>query len=53
MKESHQSSKADTSGTAKAIVSHLSTLTAESFAVDDIEKIRNPTEQVGLLVGDR
>eukprot|EP00981_Chlorochromonas_danica_P006179 scaffold1307_cov166-Ochromonas_danica.AAC.1 len=50
VKESHQSSKADTSGTAKAIVSHLSTLTTESFAVDDIEKIRNPTEQLAFGV---
>ena len=51
--ESHQSTKADTSGTAKAIVSHLTTLNGEdSFQIDDIQRIREPAEQVKWGVPD-
>jgi hypothetical protein len=32
--ESHQKTKADTSGTAKAIVSHLGTLTGKEFNIE-------------------
>lgn len=44
--ESHQSTKADTSGTAKAIVQYLSQLNGEKFGIEDIKKIRVPEEQV-------
>lgn len=45
--ESHQSTKADTSGTAKAISAHLATLTAESdFTEERIERVRDPDEQL-------
>ena len=46
--ESHQSTKADTSGTAKAISASLATLTGESatFTEDDIVRVREPTEQL-------
>jgi len=43
--ESHQSSKIDTSGTAKAIVSSFQRL-GVSFNLDQIEKVRDPTEQI-------
>eukprot|EP01036_Dinobryon_divergens_P035284 gene35284-45690_t len=48
--ESHQSSKADTSGTAKAIVSHITKLNGQDFGVDDIEKIRSPDSQIAFGV---
>ena len=38
--ESHQSSKADTSGTAKAISANLATLTGAAFTDGQIEKVR-------------
>ena len=44
--ESHQSTKADTSGTAKAIVSHLATLNGKDFNIENIQKIRNKNEQL-------
>ena len=48
--ESHQSSKADTSGTAKAISTSLAALTNEpDFTADDyakIERVRDPAEQM-------
>lgn len=44
--ESHQSSKADTSGTAKAVVSHLATLNGENFNTEDIVKIRDKEGQL-------
>jgi len=45
--ESHQSTKADTSGTAKAISASLATLTAESdYSEEDIVRVRDPPEQV-------
>lgn len=45
VRESHQSSKIDTSGTAKAIVSSFQRL-GVSFNLDQIEKVRDPTEQI-------
>lgn len=44
VKESHQKSKADTSGTAKAVVSCFNGLGAD-FQVSDIQKIRDPEIQ--------
>jgi len=46
--ESHQSSKADTSGTAKAIVKHLATLNGagDSFTLEDIVKVRDEESQL-------
>lgn len=44
--ESHQSAKADTSGTAKAIVQQLAVLTGDKFSIDDIQKIRDKKEQL-------
>jgi len=45
--ESHQSTKADTSGTAKAISAHLAALNAdEAFTNDSIERVRAPEEQL-------
>lgn len=43
--ESHQSTKADTSGTAKAVVSSFNKLGID-FAVDKIEKVRNAPESM-------
>jgi len=43
--ESHQSSKADTSGTAKAMVSSFSGLGVQPFTVEDIRKVREPAQQ--------
>lgn len=43
--ESHQSSKADTSGTAKAVVGSFNQLGVEPFSVDSIQKVRDPEEQ--------
>jgi len=45
--ESHQSTKADTSGTAKAISAHLARLTGESdFSIEHIERVREPAQQL-------
>jgi len=45
--ESHQSSKADTSGTAKAISAHLAKLTGEAdFTEACIERVRDPAVQL-------
>lgn len=46
--ESHQSTKADTSGTAKAIVSHLATLNGKDFNIENIQKIRSKNEQLAF-----
>lgn len=47
VKESHQLTKADTSGTAKAVVDSLKTLNAQDdFEYDDIEMIRNDEEAI-------
>ena len=43
--ESHQKTKADTSGTAKAVVGDFQKMGFD-FSVDDIEKVRNEKEQV-------
>mmetsp|Transcript_24418 Transcript_24418/g.49480 ORF Transcript_24418/g.49480 Transcript_24418/m.49480 type:complete len:354 (-) Transcript_24418:30-1091(-) len=44
VRESHQKTKADTSGTAKAIVASLKELSDDDFEVGDIEKIRDDEE---------
>ncbi|WP_320042720.1 dihydrodipicolinate reductase [uncultured Desulfobacter sp.] len=46
--ESHQQGKADTSGTAKALVASFNQLGAD-FKISDIEKIRDPKIQQGTL----
>ena len=43
--ESHQKTKADTSGTAKAVVGDFQKMGFD-FSVDDIEKVRNEKEQM-------
>lgn len=43
--ESHQSTKADTSGTAKAIAGSLATLNGAPFDLEDINMIRDPEGQ--------
>merc|ERR1719169_21371 len=48
--ESHQSTKADTSGTAKAVVASFNSLGVQPFKVDDIKKIRDPEEQLAMGV---
>lgn len=40
-RESHQKTKADTSGTAKAVIDSLTDLTDDEFTYDDIEMIRD------------
>ena len=44
VRESHQQGKADTSGTAKAMVSYFNKL-GVSFSADDIVKVRDPEDQ--------
>ena len=44
IRESHQQGKADTSGTAKAMVSYFNKL-GISFSADDIVKVRDPEDQ--------
>lgn len=46
VKESHQSTKADTSGTARSVVSSLARLGLDDFHVDDIERVRDPERSV-------
>ncbi|GMH11321.1 hypothetical protein Nepgr_013162 [Nepenthes gracilis] len=46
--ESHQSSKIDTSGTAKAVVSSLQKLGVD-FDFDQIQKIRDPMQQIEMV----
>jgi len=48
--ESHQAMKADTSGTAKAMVSSFNSLGVQPFSVDDIQKVRKEDEQLALGV---
>jgi len=43
--ESHQSTKADTSGTAKDLVTSFNNLGVQPFSVDDIQMLRKPDEQ--------
>lgn len=45
-KESHQKTKADTSGTAKAVIDSLKELSDNSFTYDDIEMVRDDKESV-------
>lgn len=47
--ESHQRTKADTSGTAKAVVDSFRRLGVRDFDVADIERVRNPRESVSRL----
>ena len=44
--ESHQRTKADTSGTAKAVVESLRQLGVQEFAQGDIQRVRDPQAQV-------
>lgn len=48
VKESHQSTKADTSGTAKAVVSSFAKLGLD-FKVDEIEKVRDPSRSISEM----
>jgi 4-hydroxy-tetrahydrodipicolinate reductase len=45
-RESHQKTKADTSGTAKAVIDSLTQLSDDKFTYDDIEMIRDDKEAV-------
>jgi 4-hydroxy-tetrahydrodipicolinate reductase len=47
--ESHQKTKADTSGTAKAVVASLAQLGTQPFAVEDIQKVRLEDEQMNKM----
>ena len=52
MTESHQSSKADTSGTAKALIASFGTLLGKKYDVEEvITMIRDKEGQVGGWVG--
>eukprot|EP01041_Mallomonas_annulata_P004979 gene4979-9952_t len=48
--ESHQSSKADTSGTAKAIVNHINELTGHKFGFEEIKMLRQKDQQLAFGV---
>lgn len=50
VRESHQKTKADTSGTAKAIVESLKELSDDDFELKDIEKIRDDDESMAFGV---
>ena len=51
VRESHQSTKADTSGTAKAIVAHLTALNGQrTFTLEDVVKIRDEAGQLAFGV---
>lgn len=50
VRESHQKTKADTSGTAKAVVASLKNLSDDDFEVKDIEKIRDNEESMAFGV---
>lgn len=47
--ESHQSTKADTSGTAKAVVESLSAMGVNRFANEDIRKVRTKEESMSVM----
>lgn len=49
-RESHQKTKADTSGTAKAVIDSLTQLSDDEFTYDDIEMIRDDKEAVAFGV---
>lgn len=48
--ESHQKTKADTSGTAKAVINSLKTLSNDDFTYEDINMIRDDKEAVAFGV---
>jgi len=48
--ESHQSHKADTSGTAKEMVKYFNDLTSSSFAIADVNKLRDTPSQLAFGV---
>mmetsp|Transcript_2425 Transcript_2425/g.3552 ORF Transcript_2425/g.3552 Transcript_2425/m.3552 type:complete len:333 (-) Transcript_2425:1557-2555(-) len=48
--ESHQKTKADTSGTAKAVIDSIKKLSDDDFTYDDIEMIRDDEEAVAFGV---
>ncbi|CAM9270305.1 unnamed protein product [Pylaiella littoralis] len=48
--ESHQSAKADTSGTAKALAADFATLTGEDYDVESINKVRDVKGQLAFGV---
>eukprot|EP00904_Undaria_pinnatifida_P008864 jgi/Undpi1/5107/HiC_scaffold_19.g08459.m1 len=48
--ESHQSAKADTSGTAKALAADFATLTGEDYDVESINKVRDREGQLAFGV---
>ena len=50
VKESHQKTKADTSGTAKAIVDTFNKMGVKKISYDDIQKIRDEKEQLNFGV---
>ena len=50
VRESHQKTKADTSGTAKAIVDTFNKMGIKPISHDDIQKIRNEDEQLAFGV---
>jgi len=49
-KESHQKTKADTSGTAKAVIDSLKELSDDEFTYDDIEMIRDDQSAINFGV---
>ncbi|CAJ1961077.1 unnamed protein product [Cylindrotheca closterium] len=51
-KESHQKTKADTSGTAKAVIDSLTQLSDDSFTYDDIEMVRDDKESIEFGVSE-
>jgi 4-hydroxy-tetrahydrodipicolinate reductase len=51
-RESHQKTKADTSGTAKAVIDSLTQLSDDDFTYDDIEMIRDDQEAIDFGVPD-
>jgi 4-hydroxy-tetrahydrodipicolinate reductase len=49
-KESHQKTKADTSGTAKAVIDSLTQLSDDTFTYDDIEMVRDDQASIDFGV---
>eukprot|EP00980_Cylindrotheca_fusiformis_P023813 scaffold11032_cov122-Cylindrotheca_fusiformis.AAC.14 len=49
-KESHQKTKADTSGTAKAVIDSLTKLSDDKFTYDDIDMVRGDQESIDFGV---
>jgi 4-hydroxy-tetrahydrodipicolinate reductase len=50
MTESHQKTKADTSGTAKAVIDSIKKLSDDDFEYDDVQMIRDDDESVAFGV---